>query len=134
MPKSQLELTVELSSDEMSVYFDAAARELSRSHPVAGFRPGMAPKDAVIREVGQDKFNRLAFDLAIKDSFSKAVLDNQLEIIGDPRFVESSPDVPDIATLGNRPNNFGDNSFAYRAVVDVVPRVDVGDYRAVKVA
>ncbi len=122
LPKSQAELTVELSPDEMSVYFAAAARELSRSHPIAGFRPGLAPKDAVIREVGQDKFNRLAFDLAVRESFSKTVLDHQLEIVGDPR----------IAVLDKKSDSFANTGFAYRAVISVVPQVDVGNWRAIK--
>ena len=123
LPRSQAELTIELSTAELSVYFDAAARELSRSQPVAGFRPGMAPKDAVIREVGQDKFNRLAFDLAVKDSFSKAVLDHQLEVVGDPHIV----------ALDKSSSDLGNTGFAYRAVVSVVPPVDAGDYRSIKI-
>ncbi|MEK7077817.1 MAG: trigger factor, partial [Patescibacteria group bacterium] len=54
LPKSQLELVVALSAGELEPYFDMAARELSRLNPVKGFRPGFAPKDVVIRELGQE--------------------------------------------------------------------------------
>jgi len=43
-PKLQIELTIEVSPDELQQYFDKAREELGKNLKIDGFRKGMAPK------------------------------------------------------------------------------------------
>ena len=68
LPKSQLELAITLSSDELEKYLDASVRELSRHNPIKGFRPGFASRDVVVRELGKEKVEHVAFDIAVREN------------------------------------------------------------------
>lgn len=120
LPKSQLELSVELSANEFASYFDAAASELSRQNPIKGFRPGFAPKDVVAREFGREKLEQVAFDLAVKEGLNKAVYENKISSLGE---VEVNNVLP-----------VSDGGLKFKAVVTILPQVDPGDYRKIKVS
>ncbi len=118
LPKSEVELTVSLSSQEMADYFETACKDLSRQITLKGFRPGTAPKEMVIREVGQDKVNQTASGLAIKEKYAEVILEQKLEPIGEPKIsLEKQTD-----------------GLSFKAVVAVLPEVDLGDYKKIKIS
>lgn len=117
LPKSEVELTINLSPEEMANYIDTACRELSRQTNIKGFRPGAAPNDMVIRELGQDKINQAAFNIAVKENYQKAVTDKHLEPINDPKIIIEKQD----------------EGLTFKAVVAVLPKVELGDYKKIKV-
>ncbi|MEK7209461.1 MAG: trigger factor [Patescibacteria group bacterium] len=119
LPKSQLELSVELSANELAPYFDAAAAELSRQNSIKGFRPGFAPKDVVARELGQDKLKRLAFDLAIKEKSNEIIAARKISPVGDVKINKVAPQ-----------ENGG---LEFVTAFSVIPRIDPGDYKKIKV-
>ena len=118
LPKSQLELNVILSPDELENYFDVAARELSQRNPIKGFRPGFASRDVVIREFGKEQVERVAFDLAIKEKLGQALADKKINFMGEPKISKVLP------------KNGG---LEFTAVFSVVPQVDPSDYKKIKV-
>ena len=85
LPKSEVELTIELSQPELEEYIDVACRELAQQNNIKGFRPGNAPKEVILKEFGAEKVNHIATDMAVRESFSKTVLERQLEIVGEPK-------------------------------------------------
>lgn len=117
LPKSEIELTVSLSAQEMSDYFEAAYKDLSQQVTLKGFRPGTAPKDMVIREVGQERINQVAHNLAIKEKYSQAILEHGLEPIGEPKLSLEKQD----------------DGLTFKAVVAVLPQVELGDYKKIKI-
>ena len=119
LPKSQLELVVALSAGELEPYFDMAARELSRLNPVKGFRPGFAPKDVVIRELGQERVEHAVFDLAVKGKLAEIVAEKKLDLVSDPKVSKITP--------------AADGGLEFTAVLAVVPHVDPGDYKKIKI-
>ena len=88
LPKSQIELSIELSSSDMEPYLDLAARAISTQNQIKGFRPGFAPRDVVAREFGEEKLDKAASEIAIGESIKKAVAENNLDAIGDPKVSE----------------------------------------------
>jgi len=120
LPKSELEITVELSAEEMAPYFEKAAVRLSTEHSVEGFRPGKAPLDVVAKKFGDNVLMEVAADEAVRATYGKTVIDKNLNVIGSP-----AVSVKKIAK---------DNPFVYVAVVPLLPEVQIPDLAAVSVA
>ncbi len=118
LPQSQLELNISLSSDELEPCLDAAARELSRRNPINGFRPGLAPRDVVIRELGREKVERAAFDLAVKEKLGEVITEKEIDFVGEPKVARVLPQ---------------NGGLEFTATLSVVPKIEVGDYRKIKV-
>lgn len=118
LPKSQLELTVSLSPDELVKYLDAAARELSRQNPIAGFRPGQAPRDMVVRELGREKVNEAAWGLAVKEKLGEVIMARKIDFIGEPKVSQVLPQ---------------DGGLTFTATLAVVPQVESGDYKKINI-
>jgi len=119
LPKSEVELVIELSQDELKPFIEKAVKEISKETNIKGFRPGMAPYKIVAKQVGEMKVYQQAGEMAIRDTYPKAVIDNKLLTIGQPKI-----DLEKIA-----PNN----PFIYKARVGLVPEVILGDYKNIKV-
>lgn len=121
LPKSEVELTVELLQPELEEYMEAACRELSRQNNIKGFRSGHVPKDIILKEFGEDKVKHIAMDMAVRESFSKTVLEKKLEIVGEPK----------ISQVKSEKENDG---LKYQAVFSVIPEINLLDYKKIKVA
>src|SRR3989344_2698827 len=53
LPKSEVEMIVELDPAEWGRFVSEATRELAREVKIEGFRPGMAPKEMGEQKIGQ---------------------------------------------------------------------------------
>mgnify|MGYP001559264251 CR=1 FL=1 len=119
LPKSQLELAVTLSEGELENYFDAAAKELSRHNPIKGFRPGFASRDIVIRELGKEKVEHIAYDIAVREKLTEVINEKKINFVGEPKVSKVLPK---------------DGGVEFTATLSVVPQVDPGDYKKIKIA
>ncbi|MFA5134850.1 MAG: trigger factor [Patescibacteria group bacterium] len=119
LPKSQVELTIELAHEELKPFLEQAAKAISTTVKVAGFRPGNAPYDVVAREVGAMRVYEEAAELAVQQSFARAVVQEKLVTVGPPQ-VSIEKVAPG-------------NPFAFKATVALLPDVTLGDYAGVKV-
>lgn len=119
LPKNQVELTIELSHKELKPFLEQAAKSISTSMKIAGFRPGNAPYDVVAREVGPMKIYEEATEPAVQQTFARAVVDEKLTTVGPPQV-----NVEKVAP---------DNPFIFKAVVALLPEVILGDYKGVKI-
>lgn len=119
LPKSKIELIVEIPAQEVEKYFNQAARNLSQNLRKPGFRPGHIPIKIVEQEVGQERFWQEAASEALKKSYVKIILDNKIEAIGQPQ----------IQIIKIAPKN----PFIYKAIISVLPKIELPDYRKIKV-
>lgn len=119
LPKSEVELQIEISHDELKPFLEKATKDIAKDTKISGFRPGMAPYDILEKQVGAMTIYQQAAEYAIQDSYPKAVIDNKLLTVGQPKI-----SVEKIA-----PNN----PFVYKANVAMVPEVELGDYKKLKV-
>ncbi len=112
--KSELEMEVELTSQEWEEYLDLAALELSQELKMDGFRPGKAPRSVVEAMVGSQRIMEVAAETAIRKSYIKTIIDNKLEAIGQPEV--------QVLKIG-----LG-SPFIFKAKVAVLPEFEMGDY------
>ncbi|PIS05062.1 MAG: trigger factor [Candidatus Buchananbacteria bacterium CG10_big_fil_rev_8_21_14_0_10_42_9] len=112
-PRGQLKITVEISPEEMQPFLKRAAEDVSKTQDIAGFRPGKAPMDVVIKKVGEMPLWQAAADLAVQKSLLKTFEDEKIRTIGSPQ-VKIDKLAPE-------------NSLIYTATVNIFPEVTLGD-------
>lgn len=119
LPKSTLELTIELSPADMQSYLQKAATALSEQSAIPGFRPGKAPYEQVVTHFGVGRIWEEAAQLAVPRVFAEIAQREKLETVGSPT----------IAVLKLAP----DNPFIFKATIASLPEITLGDYSTIKV-
>ncbi len=113
---TKIELTVEVSADEMKNFSQRAATKISENTKIEGFRPGKAPYDVVLARVGEmailEEASRIAVSKTIDQALIKEVTE---EWIGQPEIT-----ITKIAP---------ENPFEYRALITLLPSVELGAYK-----
>ncbi|MFC1598092.1 trigger factor [Patescibacteria group bacterium] len=118
LPKSQVELTIELSVDEVKPHVEAAAKEIAKQVEIKGFRKGKVPYDVLAKNVGEQSIYEEAFNAMVEATYPKAVEQEKLEVIGKVQI-----DVDKMAP---------GNPVVYRATVPLMPKMTLGDYKSLK--
>lgn len=119
LPKSSVEITVELSIEEMRPYLEHAAAHLQEHKTIPGFRPGKAPMDVTIKHFGEVAVWEEAAEEAVRKSFLKVVQEQNLATIGSPKI--------DLTKLAPG------NPFIFKATVPVAPETILGDYTKIAI-
>ena len=96
LPKSTLEITVELSPEDMGAYLQKGATNLSQETTIPGFRPGKAPYDQIVARFGKGRVWEEAAQLAVPRAFGEIVQKENLETIGSPAIdvIKLAPENP----------------------------------------
>jgi len=119
LDRGQIELTIELTVDEYQPFLEQAAKKISETTKIPGFRPGKAGLDIIKQKVGEDKIWQEALELAVQKTFLKAIEQEKLVTIGSPQI--------DIIKLAPG------NPVIYKAVASLLPKIELGDYSKTKV-
>ena len=85
-------LTIQLEESELEDAKSKAARKLSKTMKIKGFRPGKAPRSIVERMVGKEELRADAIEEAIPDAVNAAIDESGL----DPATVPSVTDIRDL--------------------------------------
>ncbi len=117
LPKSEVEILIELDPSEWGKFVDEAARELGKEVKIEGFRPGMAPKEMVEQKVGQGRLLEAAADLAVRRTYVKVLEEKNIDAIGRPEV-----HVLKVAI---------DNPFEFKIKTAVLPPIKLADYRKI---
>ncbi len=118
LEKSQKEITVEISVEEMEEYVKEATDNISKEMKVDGFRPGKVPAEIVKQKLNEAQIYQEAGDLAVRKTYLQTLKESGLEVIGQPKV-----DITKI-TPGN--------SLEYKIVITILPKVELYDYSKVK--
>jgi len=121
LPKSEVELTITVPYADYAQAEKNAMQEINKNLKVDGFRPGHIPEPVVREKVDPKTIQAYTMDVIIPQTYSKAVKENKLQVIAQPRV--------DIKT----PVEKEGDDFVYTATVPVMPEVKVGDYKRIKV-
>lgn len=107
-PKSEILMSIALEATDMAPHEDKAAKYFAEKVEVKGFRPGTAPKFAVITSVGAERFEEEVIRIALMMSYSQAVREQKIQVISRP----------EITIKEKRP-------LMYEARVAVLPKVSI---------
>jgi len=110
-------MIVELEPAQMEGAKHRAARRISEKKSIPGFRPGKAPYEVVVRSFGEGVIVEDAVDLLLDEVYPKALKEAKLE----PGASGSLDKVEDL-----------DKNPKFTFIVPLAPRVDLGDYRSIR--
>lgn len=113
---NQVKLNVEFDPGTLEVYKQRAARELSRRMKIPGFRPGKAPYNVIVRQVGDAHLTEEALELLVDERY--------------PKIIEESGIRP--YTAGQLDNIDGYDPLVLSFVVPLEPEVKLGDYHSIR--
>ncbi|MFH1354449.1 MAG: trigger factor [bacterium] len=117
--RSEANLKISVSGEEMAPYIKKAAEKLSREKLLPGFRPGKAPAAVVAEAFGDQRLLHEAVDAAVPHFFVKAVLDRGIDAIARPSITVDKSDIK--------------KGLTFTARVVVLPEVRLGDISAITV-
>lgn len=117
LPKSQLEIEFELTAEEFTHHIDHALSHLKEHVKVDGFRKGQVPEKMVKERIGNETLLMEAGELAVKDSYSKYVVENKLEPVGEPEV--------QIVKIAEG------NPFLFKVTITILPEVELPDYKEI---
>lgn len=117
LPKSRVEISFELTAEELKPFIEKAVSNASQSVKIEGFRPGKAPRDLIEQKIGQAALYEEAAELAVRKTYVAAVLEKNLNVIGRP----------EIQILKLAPGN----PFNYKAIAAVLPEIKLPDCKII---
>ena len=116
---NKVKLTVQLDDKEFDEAVGAAFRRLAREVKIPGFRPGKAPRQLLEARLGTDVARKEALRESLPDFYEKALQEHDVEPIAPP----------DIDITSGRESG----PVAFDAVVEVMPKVQLGGYEGLRV-
>lgn len=119
LKESQKEIDVEISVKELESYFDKAITKISQNLNIKGFRPGKIPADITRKTAGDMAILEEAAQDAVRKTFIDIVEEKKIEAVGNPDIK-----ITQIA-IGN--------SLKYKAIVSVMPKISLGEYKGLKI-
>jgi len=118
--KSQFELAVEMTYDELKPFYEQGAKNVSREVKIDGFRPGNVPIDILRQKIGDMTILEEAANLAIHKNIDQILKDNiERQIVGQPK-VEITKLAPG-------------NPLEFKIIVAVLPEIKLGEYKDLKI-
>ncbi|MBI6545198.1 MAG: trigger factor, partial [Cyanobacteria bacterium NC_groundwater_1444_Ag_S-0.65um_54_12] len=118
--KNQVHLAVEIEPMEVDTAWERAYRQVSRKVLIPGFRKGKAPRALVERHVGAEVLRQEALEDLIPDTYSKALVQAQIEPITQPHAEVVNFEKGKAAT--------------FKYTIEVRPEVTLGSYLGIKVS
>lgn len=115
LPDSQVQLNVEVEPERVAASLERAYRRIAQRVRIPGFRPGKAPRHIVERFVGRELIRQEALDSLVAEAYQEAVRETGIRPVGEPTIdvVQQEP-------------------LVFRATVPVMPTVELGDYRSIR--
>src|SRR5207248_977644 len=117
--KHTVKLTVEIPAEQFGKDLEKTYREVARSIKVPGFRKGHVPRKVIDAQVGPDAVLRTFLEDALPLYYRDAIREHELAPIADPEIeVEKAEEGAPLL---------------FTADVEVRPRLDLTDYKGVRV-
>ncbi|MFC1992825.1 trigger factor [Chloroflexota bacterium] len=114
---SQVFLTIEMEPAEVEESLEEAYHHMVNETKVPGFRKGKAPRPVLERHVGKESLFEHALNHLIPEAYEKAINEHKIEAIAQPH-IEITQTEP----------------LVFKAIVPLLPTVELGDYHSIKVS
>ncbi len=118
LPRSQAEILFEISAEEFKGFIEKTISNLAKNLEIEGFRKDKAPKDIVIKKVGQEKILASAVQLAVRKNYLQTIsrLADEIEVISQPEIeILSEPTF--------------DKGLIFKAKFSVMPEINLPNYK-----
>lgn len=112
----QVKLVVEFESELLIDYKQRAARRIARQVKIAGFRPGKAPYNVVVRQIGEGPILEEAIELLVDDQYPKVIEESGIKPYGPGSLEKVASMDPPILEF----------------IVPLEAEVILGDYKAIR--
>ena len=117
LSNSEVELEIEVPAEELNRFIEKACFNLGKDLEIRGFRKGKVPKEIIEKQIGQEKILIEAANLAVDETYRKAVSENKIEAIFQPKV--------EIKKLAQG------NPFVFSARTAVLPEIKLPDYKKI---
>jgi trigger factor len=122
-------LSFSLPKDRVAEQVDGRLREIARGAKLKGFRPGKVPAKVIEQRYGQ-QVRAEVVDALLRESFSRAVRENELKIAGNPQIVPAEGDALSYVATFEVVPDFGDIDVSKLNVVRHTAEVSDADIDA----
>lgn len=131
LPKSKLEISIELSSEEFKAFVNKAIEQLSQDLEIEGFRKGKIPKEIAVQHLSQKKILNLTLQKAVKETYLKVIFKNKIEAISQPKIkiLEVPQFIPSLEP--KKSFSFSPTPFTFQIEVEILPVIDLPDYKKI---
>ena len=129
LPKSKIEISVEVSARDFNNYYQQTLFDLSKTVSIKGFRPGHIPSEVLEKQVGQEEILNQAVQKAIKDKYIQIIKENNLEVVEKPKIKILKLPYPNFSPTSPKTNEDSDNSLIFKIETSVLPEVNLPDYK-----
>lgn len=117
--KGQVTLTIEIPVDEAETYLKRAADRLAQKTSIPGFRPGKAPINVIKQRYGDMALYEEALQDIVTQTLWAALKEHTIDSVGQPQI-----NVEKLAP---------GNPIVYKAIVSILPEVQLNDWQKVSV-
>lgn len=116
LPKSQVQLSIEVPAEKMEKYREKAVKQISQNIRVPGFREGHVPFEILKEKVGDDVIADYTIEIALPETYSEALLKEKVQAVSRPKI-----------------NIIEKNPLKYEATVAVYPEVKISGYDKIEI-
>lgn len=107
---------IEMEDGDLDPYLDRGYRRVVQRVQIPGFRKGKAPRRIVEQFLGRESLLNEVLDTMLPECTSRAIEEQELEASG----------LPQMEMVNQEP-------FSFKATVPLIPEIDVGAYRDIRV-
>lgn len=125
LPASQIGLEIEIASETTKKTYEQVVQNLARTANIPGFRKGKVPRPILLQRLGMTRIKAAALEEIIQDGITKALEQEKIPAIGQPRLRSSFDDL--IA------NYEPGKPLTFAAAVDVEPEIHLKQYTGLTV-
>jgi len=116
---NKIKLEIEVAAPEVDKALERAYRNVVKKINLPGFRKGKVPRHILEARFGPEIFHEDALEMLIPPAYDEAIAEVDVEPIDQPRF--------DFKAIEKG------KPFLFEAVVEVLPQVELGEYKGVEV-
>lgn len=127
LPQSRVRLTIPVTAAIFRPAFDAELTAIAKDTKIEGFRPGKAPKNKVLSQVGRQRVEAGALDRALNTAYVNALKEEALTAVAMPEVALDSYTAPEADADADMV------VATFTAEVDVLPEVSIKGYDKLKI-
>jgi trigger factor len=119
LPARQVRLEIEVDDAQQADAMEKAYKKLAPRVQIRGFRPGKAPRTLIEKQLGHHRILHEAVDILLPEVYAQALKDQDITPVGQPTIEEFDDEAVPLK---------------FKAVVPLQPVIELGDYKAIRVA